>query len=408
MGKLIDKQLNWLGGQCFVEKGLADDAVGLETVVEPWKKKLWKALPDVYTGVKKENSSIIKPFLKMQTIENKTVLAPKKKLEKCFEAKLIHSEYLTKESAKNQVLMLEFEVGNDVKFNPGDSVGIYPQNNPETVVSLLKKFNVDPELVINLVIIDDSKKEIFPKHIQTPSTLFDIFMNLDIESILNHYQIKILSQYIEDKEELELTKLLLLDDKVFREEITETGMSIVDFLNTFESCHPPLEHLFHILPPIAPRYYSIANSPLVDSSKIRIAFTLLEKQFEDRNKKGLCTDYLSNLSLEWLNDKDSWIFIPMFLQPSPEFYLPQKSSPLIFIATGAGIQNPIVLKLGLSPFIGFLEHLESMNVKNTEIFMFHGSRIRNVDFIFSDKLSKFYEAKTIKKLQFACSQQEIV
>jgi sulfite reductase alpha subunit-like flavoprotein len=337
MGKLIDKQLHWLGGKSFVEKGLADDAVGLESVVEPWKKKLWKELPSVYTGIKKENASFIQPFLKMEIVENKTKLAPKVKQEKNFEAKLIYSEKLTTEKAKNQVLMLEFEVEN-VKFNPGDSVGIHPQNNPEIVVFLLKKFNVDPELIINLVISDDSKKEIFPKHIQTPSSLFDIFMNLDIDSILNHYQIKILSQYIEDKEELELIKLLLVDDKVFKEEITETGMSIVDFLNIFGSCHPPLEHLFHILPPIAPRYYSIANSPLVDANKIRIAFTLLEKQFEDRNKKGLCTDYLSKLS-ECLKDKDSLIYIPMFLQPSPEFYLPQKESPLIFIATGAGILN---------------------------------------------------------------------
>jgi sulfite reductase alpha subunit-like flavoprotein len=125
MGKLIDKQLHWLGGKSFVEKGLADDAVGLESVVEPWKKKLWKELPSVYTGIKKENASFIQPFLKMEIVENKTKLAPKVKQEKNFEAKLIYSEKLTTEKAKNQVLMLEFEVEN-VKFNPGDSVGIHP------------------------------------------------------------------------------------------------------------------------------------------------------------------------------------------------------------------------------------------------------------------------------------------
>nr|XP_056718954.1 methionine synthase reductase [Euleptes europaea] len=43
-GKLIDKRFQELGAQHFYETGLADDAVGLELVADPWIAGLWAAL----------------------------------------------------------------------------------------------------------------------------------------------------------------------------------------------------------------------------------------------------------------------------------------------------------------------------------------------------------------------------
>ena len=44
MGKAIDKRMAELGARRLVDVGCADDAVGLETVVEPWVANLWKTL----------------------------------------------------------------------------------------------------------------------------------------------------------------------------------------------------------------------------------------------------------------------------------------------------------------------------------------------------------------------------
>ncbi|KAG2219979.1 hypothetical protein INT45_001878 [Circinella minor] len=45
--KRLDRRLKDLGATSFYPKGLADDAEGLESVVDPWIEKLWDALPKV-------------------------------------------------------------------------------------------------------------------------------------------------------------------------------------------------------------------------------------------------------------------------------------------------------------------------------------------------------------------------
>ncbi|KAL9546228.1 hypothetical protein MBANPS3_006765 [Mucor bainieri] len=46
-GKKLEKKFKDLGATVFYEKGLADDAEGLENVVDPWIEKLWEVLPTV-------------------------------------------------------------------------------------------------------------------------------------------------------------------------------------------------------------------------------------------------------------------------------------------------------------------------------------------------------------------------
>ncbi|KAL8194268.1 UNVERIFIED_CONTAM: hypothetical protein K2H54_011231, partial [Gekko kuhli] len=53
-GKLVDKRFQELGAQRFYETGLADDAVGLELVVDPWIAGLWAALSQEFASRKEE------------------------------------------------------------------------------------------------------------------------------------------------------------------------------------------------------------------------------------------------------------------------------------------------------------------------------------------------------------------
>ncbi|XP_007438558.1 methionine synthase reductase-like, partial [Python bivittatus] len=56
-GKIIDKRFVELGAQRFYEVGLADDAVGLELVVEPWITGLWVALNQEFASRKEDKNT---------------------------------------------------------------------------------------------------------------------------------------------------------------------------------------------------------------------------------------------------------------------------------------------------------------------------------------------------------------
>ncbi|XP_077789689.1 methionine synthase reductase isoform X1 [Podarcis muralis] len=60
-GKIIDKRFQELGAQRFYEVGLADDAVGLELVVDPWIAGLWPALHQEFASRKKERNHTEEP-----------------------------------------------------------------------------------------------------------------------------------------------------------------------------------------------------------------------------------------------------------------------------------------------------------------------------------------------------------
>lgn len=65
--KNVEKQLTKLGAKSFYNSGWADDAVGLETVVDPWIENLWPALENA-KHAKTKLPDVIPPLLS----ENKT------------------------------------------------------------------------------------------------------------------------------------------------------------------------------------------------------------------------------------------------------------------------------------------------------------------------------------------------
>ncbi|KAI8143276.1 hypothetical protein BJV82DRAFT_578975 [Fennellomyces sp. T-0311] len=66
--KKLERKLKELGATVFQEKGLADDAEGLENVVDPWIEKLWTTLPNV---LQKQSEGVEKLAEKVEAVEIK-------------------------------------------------------------------------------------------------------------------------------------------------------------------------------------------------------------------------------------------------------------------------------------------------------------------------------------------------
>ena len=58
----------------------------------------------------------------------------------------------------------------------------------------------------------------------------------------------------------------------YQHEIAEHQPSLLDLLQRFPSCSPPLDALLDALPPLAPRMYSATSSGVVMPTKLQVAF----------------------------------------------------------------------------------------------------------------------------------------
>ena len=176
MGKEFDKHFERLGGTRFLKRCEVDEVDGIETHVEPWSEKLWKALaelpslgPAVSTPEPAATGSAIPdptpaappPSAVAAPVE---AAAPKAMTLAGDESDPIGSSasnpllapvtaarWLSADtSAKDpkRVLHLEIDVSAGGQwicgFEPGDALGVVPTNEPAEVAALLEHMKLEP------------------------------------------------------------------------------------------------------------------------------------------------------------------------------------------------------------------------------------------------------------------------
>jgi methionine synthase reductase len=195
--KRLDKILKELGSEPIIEKGLADDATGLEEVVEEWLKKLWEIIPNyVLKDLEKEeeykskNSAILEGIKNIQidvkeidqvkeltnlaklpttTLEIQEMTEKGKKVESIFDicgnsnvcesytlrepfrGKIVGGRIMTGKDAVKKVLEVEIDIkGLEWDYQCGDVIGIVCPNPDDLVFGLIERLKLDPLMLFDL------------------------------------------------------------------------------------------------------------------------------------------------------------------------------------------------------------------------------------------------------------------
>jgi len=339
-GKNIEARLNSLGANHFYETGYADDAVGLEKVVEPWIEDLFSALKTHLTNQDSFNkqalsSNIIGEIISTQEkfdrqekdfdmtdnnndqtslkyspdMESKTLKVPsvgdpylqiqwlQEEIRAFEDAELpntctpLHSypissvRSLTTNLQKvKHALEIELDLTSlPWEYQAGDSFGIVCQNKKCEVDYLLTRLNIDDiaDKPLTLKILENTKKKAakVPTHIHYPSTLRYMLTNyLDFRAVPRKAFLRLLIDYTtDDKEKRRLQELCSSQGiKEYGLYIREPLIGLVEILTTFESCLPPVVRILEFLPRLLPREYSAASSPHTHTNHVKFVFNVIQ------------------------------------------------------------------------------------------------------------------------------------
>ena len=135
----------------------------------------------------------------------------------------------------------------------------------------------------------------------------------------------------------------------------------------------------NLLPPLLPRFYSIASSMGTVGQELHLTVTVNENPPDSPTRWGTCSHYLC---------KRAPLFSPsvqLSIQKSKDFFLTPESfdKPIIMVGPGTGV----------APFRGFLQERISRNAH--ENWLFFGERKRQFDYYYQEEWKRAEEAGSL-------------
>ncbi|KIZ07342.1 5-methyltetrahydrofolate-homocysteine methyltransferase reductase [Monoraphidium neglectum] len=338
-----------------------------------------------------------------------------------FYARVAEARLLTAPGSDRVVVHCELDIaGSGITHKAGDALAVLPQNDPEMVAALLQRLGLDGERVFEIKAAGrPAPGATLLPHIVSPCSLrHALTHNVDIAGKPQKGLLRLLAEHC--RNEAEKRTLLFLCAKAgaadYTREIVAGHPCLLDLLNRFASCAPPLAALLDALPPLAPRAYAISAAPAAgagaSAARLQFAFRAVSFQAPSGRCAGVATGWLQRLLAprlagEGTADADAWM--PILLRPSQTFAPPpQLATPLIMIGSGTGT----------TPFRAFLQERAAARAAAAagtaaaaaapavgEAWLYAGCRRRDEDFLYGADFDAFEASGDLTRLRVACSRE---
>lgn len=261
--------------------------------------------------------------------------------------------------------------GSGLQFEPGDVVGIYPENDPELVGGLIRQFGWNPN-------------ELVPANKQGELCKLK-------EAFTAHYDISTLSRNL-----LEAVAPLSGNDKLRelvlpgREQDLKAYVKGRDLLDLAEDFAPwqatPGEFVSH-LRKLPARQYSIASSLKANPDEVHLTIRAVRYEAHGRVRRGVCSTYVADR----LQPGDK---LPIYIQKNEHFRLPANpDAPIIMIGPGTGV----------APFRAFMEERAETEASGKS-WLFYGDRRFLTDFLYQVEWQRWLKDGVLTRMDVAFSR----
>lgn len=285
-----------------------------------------------------------------------------------FYAEVLESIKLNGRGSNKHTQHIELSLeGLNLTYEPGDSIGILPQNDAALVAALITALGFDENVKVNVKDEELSLKDA----LQT---------KLEI-TVLSKPLLQKIATFTENQKLHDL----LAQDNAWKE--FAHGRDLLDVAQQFGPFTWSAQSFVDLLRKIPVRLYSIASSQRANEEEVHLTIGKVSYEQDGRERLGVC----SGLIAERIQIGDK---LPIYVHANPNFKLPKdEQTPIIMIGAGTGI----------APFRSFVEDRAEAGVEGKS-WLFFGDQHFVTDFLYQTEWQRWLTEGALTKLDVAFSR----
>ena len=301
------------------------------------------------------------------------VAAPRYTWANPFPARLVVNRRLSGPESEKDTRHFELDLtGWGLSFEVGDSLAVYPTNEPELVDEIIHTIGATGD-------------EQVPRPKGKATTLR--------EALLRDYSVKqptpkFLKAIAQRASAAPTLSYLLAADRKQDLETYLWCMEIVDFLSEHPSARFAPEEFVGLLTKLQPRLYSVASSLKAYPDQVHFIVDVVRYESHGRIRRGVCSAFLA--------ERADDVPVPVFPSVAKHFHLPERpETPIIMVGPGTGI----------APFRAYLQERKATGAKGKN-WVFFGSQHESCDFAYGDEFNAFMKEGLLARLDCAWSRDQ--
>lgn len=359
-GKDFDGRLAELGASRLVDR--ADCDVDFDETAGEWMKAVTESLSATPTAAASAAESAAPLSADPESEYSRS---------NPFRAEVLENLNLNGRGSARETRHLELSLeGSGLTYEPGDSLGVYPENHPRLVDEIIEamEWNADDHVAIG----------------KNGSTTLR-------EALHHYFEITVLTKpLIEQVAKLtgneRLVKLTSAESvEELRAYLGENDL--LDLIRDFNLKGLSAAELTGLLRKIPARLYSIASSAKATPDEVHLTVRTVRYACGGRDRYGVCSVQMA----ERLEPGDA---LPVFVQHNPNFKLPENpDTPIIMIGPGTGV----------APFRSFLAEREESEASG-KTWMFYGDQHFATDFLYQTEWQRWIKDGVLTKMDVAFSR----
>lgn len=295
-----------------------------------------------------------------------------------FPARVVESRVLNRPGTAKETRHFAVSiVGSGLRYEPGDSLGVFPTNRPAEVDELIRRLGAAGDEPVML-----------PKAAGPLPLREALFSRLALSAPTRKFVETLAGRATDPAQKARLAGLFAPEAKdLLAEYLAER--EFVDLLEEYPSARLSAQELVDQMRRLMPRLYSIASSPRVFPAEVHLTVAVVRYRTNNRDRVGVCSSFLAD------RVQVGQTPVPVFVSHS--HFGPPEDPARDAIMVGPGT--------GIAPFRAFVQDREAAGATGRN-WVFFGDQHRATDFLYEEDWKQFQERGVLHRLDTAFSRDQ--